>query len=57
MPTWTETGLKTAKLPAPLWAKLQGFYQANKDAAVEDRLDPNEVSSRWVVMCVWLVDQ
>lgn len=44
MPTWTETGLKTAKLPAPLWEKLRGFYQANKGKAVEDRLDPNEVS-------------
>lgn len=43
MPTWTPTGLTVSKLPPALWEKLRGFYEANKDRAVEDRLDPNEV--------------
>jgi hypothetical protein len=34
---------QVSKLPAPLWAKLQGFYEANKAQAVEDRLAPEEV--------------
>lgn len=50
MPTWTPTGLKVAKLPPALWGKLEAFYKANKDKAVEDRLDPNEV--RCVCTCV-----
>ncbi len=52
MRTWTETGLKVAQLPKPLWAKLEAFYQANRGKAVEDRLDPKEVGGFWVMLGV-----